>query len=146
MARVTADESRAARRLVPVERGEALRLLSSVPFGRVVFTEGALPAIRPVNHLVDLDRIIVRTRLTAKVAGAVRADTVVAYEADQIDPATRTGWSVVVTGKARTVTDPQLVARYQRDLQPWVDLKSDTVIAIEPTFVTAFRMVPAEDE
>lgn len=66
-------------------RDEAMRLLASVDHGRVVFTRAALPAIRPVNHLVVDGRVIGRTRLTAKVSVAVRssadAGVVVAYEA-----------------------------------------------------------------
>lgn len=93
-----------AREVVELDRDEAMRLLASVDHGRVVFTRAALPAIRPVNHLVVDGRVIVRTRLTAKVSVAVRssadAGVVVAYEADDLDPRRRTGWSVVVTGLA----------------------------------------------
>jgi acyl-[acyl-carrier-protein] desaturase len=68
----------------------------------VVFTRQALPAIRPVNHLIDDGRMIVRTRLVAKVAVTTRShnnsDEVMAYEADERDPERRTVWSVVVTG------------------------------------------------
>src|SRR5437667_22837 len=49
------------RELAELPKDEALRLLGSVPFGRVVFTARALPAVRPVNHLVDGNRIIIRT-------------------------------------------------------------------------------------
>ena len=40
-----------------LERAEAMRLLASIGYGRVVFTLNALPAIRPVNHLVDDGRV-----------------------------------------------------------------------------------------
>lgn len=87
-----------AREVVELDRDEAMRLLASVDHGRVVFTRAALPAIRPVNHLVVDGRVIGRTRLTAKVSVAVRssadAGVVVAYEADDLDPRRRTGWSV----------------------------------------------------
>nr|WP_198428167.1 pyridoxamine 5'-phosphate oxidase family protein [Nocardia bovistercoris] len=128
---------------------EALDLLAATPLGRVVFTRNALPAIRPVNHLVEPDgRIIVRTRLATRFGGAVRANAgvVVAYEADEIDPVRRLGWSVVVTGVARQVTDPVLVARFEQLLRPWVGQVMDTVIAIEPTIVTGIRLLPREDE
>ena len=42
-------------------------------------------------------------------------DEVVVYEADHLDLHTRTGWSVMVTGRATPVTAPLAVARY-RDL------------------------------
>lgn len=110
------------REVVELDGVEAMRLLASVGHGRVVFTSNALPAIRPVNHLVDDGRVIVRTRLTAKVSAAVRsnagAGVVVAYEADDLDPHQRLGWSVVVTGLATTVSDPDQIARYEQLLHP----------------------------
>ena len=119
----------------------AMRLLASVDYGRVVFTLAALPAIRVVNHLVDGDRIIIRTRLTATISAAVRSadGVVIAYEADRIDPPTRTGWSVVATGLARTLTDPDEVARYEELLHPWVN-HADTVVAITPAMITGLRL------
>lgn len=127
-----------------IDRATALDLLATVPIGRVVFSRNALPAIRPVNHLVEADgRIIVRTRLTSKLTSAVRSnsDVVVAYQADQIDPHLRTGWSVVVTGLARPVTDPERIARYEQLLHPWVDQVTDNVIEIEPSIVSGIRLI-----
>src|SRR5712691_13170268 len=54
-----------------VTREEALRLLGSVPLGRVVFTHRALPAIRPVNHIVDGQQIIFQTSTSAAITTAV---------------------------------------------------------------------------
>lgn len=130
--------------VVEIDRATALDLLATVPIGRVVFSRNALPAIRPVNHLVEADgRIIVRTRLTSKLTSAVRSssDVVVAYQADQIDPHLRTGWSVVVTGLARPVTDPERIARYEQLLLPWVDQVTDNVIEIEPSIVSGIRLI-----
>ena len=131
------------RALVELDRVEALALLASVGYGRVVFTLHALPAIRPVNHLVDNGEIIIRTRLTAKITEAVTPppDTVVAYQADLIDPIERVGWSVVVTGIARPITDISRVARYEHLLHPWADRVMDTVIGIRPEISTGFRLV-----
>jgi Pyridoxamine 5'-phosphate oxidase len=119
----------------------SMRLLASVDYGRVVFTLNALPAVRVVNHLVDGDRIIIRTRLTAAISDAVRSadGVVIAYEADRIDPATRTGWSVVATGLARTMIDPDQITRYEQLLHPWVN-HADTVVAITPAMITGLRL------
>ncbi|MFF0455769.1 pyridoxamine 5'-phosphate oxidase family protein [Nocardia africana] len=133
---------------VALDRSEAMRLLAGIDYGRVVFTRDALPAIRPVNHFVEADgRVVVRTRLTSRLTSAIGADpgVVVAYEADEIDPGTRTGWSVVVTGLARPVADPYRVARYERLLRPWIAATMDTVVEIEPTIVTGIRLVGAPD-
>jgi len=124
---------------------EAIRLLASVSYGRVVFTIKSLPAIRPVNHLLDDEgRIVIRTRLTSAISAAVRSNDgiVVAYEADSIAPQTRTGWSVVVTGRAHTLTDPDQVVRYEQLLHPWIN-HADTVVAIEPEIITGFRIIDA---
>ncbi len=146
------DDSSAAllppREAIQLEDHEAMRLLASVDHGRVVFTDKALPAIRLVNHLVDDGRIIVRTRLAAKVSNVVRAGArtgvVVAYEADRLDPERRAGWTVAVTGWATTVTDPQQLARYEQLLHPWVNMTMDTIIAIEPEIVSGLRIVDDE--
>lgn len=131
--------ARGAQRLGDVE---AIRLLASVDYGRIVFTFKTLPAIRPVNHLVDEGQLIIRTRLTAT---AVRSSegVVVAYEADHIDPQTQTGWSVVVTGRAHTLTDPDQVLRYEQLLHPWIN-HADTVVAITPEIITGFRIAARE--
>lgn len=128
-----------------MNRADAMRLLAGSPFGRVVFTRDALPAVRTVNHQVDGDgNIIIRTRLTSRLTDTVRSEpaVVVAYQADDINPIERTGWSVVVTGMARPVADPERVAHYEKTLRPWIDGVADVVVAIEPTLVTGRRLVP----
>src|SRR5690242_18647630 len=131
------------RELAELPKDEGLRLLSSVPFGRVVFTARALPAVRPVNHLVDDSMIIIRTSLGSALSTDVDGTgTVVAYEADEIDPVTRQGWSVVVVGRAVRVTDGPLSARYRQALQPWAAGHRDEVIAISTDMVTGYRLVP----
>jgi hypothetical protein len=129
--------------VIDLDRAESMQLIAETPYGRVVFTRDALPAIRPVFHLVEEGQIIVRTRITSRLTGTVRPETtvVVAYEADQIDPATHTGWAVVVTGLAHPITDPARVARYEKVLRPWMDRNMDSVIAIEPTMVNGIRLL-----
>ena len=133
------------RQLVELDTAEALALLASIDYGRIVFTLHALPAIRPVNHLIDAGDIVIRTRLSAKVTTALDplTDTVVAYEADQLDPRQRLGWSVVVTGYARPVTTPAEITRLEKALTPWVDMTMDRIIRIHPQIITGFRLVEA---
>jgi len=129
-----------------LSHAEAMRLLASVEYGRVIFTLHALPAVRPVNHVVDKGRIIIRTRLTTAISTVVAsADSgvVVAYEADDFDSQSQSGWSVVATGWAHRVNDPGQVSRCERLLHPWVN-RADTVLAIEPDFVTGFRITASK--
>ena len=137
------DGGRAAqppRRLVELDRAEALHLLGSVSLGRVVFTQRALPAIRPVNHILDDGNVIILTHLGAAIGGAARDGVVVAYEADEIDPVTHLGWSVVVTGLARPVTDPDQLTHYRQRLRPWIDRPMNQAIAISADVVTGFTV------
>jgi hypothetical protein len=140
------------RRMAPLERADCLRLLGSVPIGRVVFTMSALPAIRPVNHVIVDDAIIIRTHegaaLTALTTGNDERGVVVAYEADAIDHDTHLGWSVVATGYARVVTDPGELRRYEGLLHPWMDASMNHTVRIDAELVTGFRLTehdaPAE--
>ncbi|MEW2558764.1 pyridoxamine 5'-phosphate oxidase family protein [Streptomyces griseorubiginosus] len=132
------------RRSTGIDSVEALRLLGSVSFGRVVFTQQALPTIRPVNHVLADGDIVIRTHagaaLTARTRQARDLGVVVAYEADDIDPDTHLGWSVVVTGYARLITDPEELARYQRLLRPWAEQTMDYAVRIRPDLVTGIRL------
>jgi hypothetical protein len=132
-------------RMAELTRQECVDLLASVPLGRVVFTLRALPAVRPVNHIVDDGDIVFRSHTGAGIASAAgkRGEVVVAYEADMIDVEARTGWSVVVTGVARLVHDPTEIARLEQILRPWVDQPMDCVIRIHPELVTGYRILPA---
>ncbi len=132
-----------ARQLQELTQVESLRLLGSVPVGRVVFTHRALPAIRPVNHIVVDNKIIIIASLGTAISTEAGSDsgTVVAYEADAIDPETHLGWSVVVIGKAGPVTDEAEIAVYRRALRPWVTGETDNVIAIRAELVTGYQLV-----
>jgi hypothetical protein len=129
----------------PLGRDRCLALLASVPVGRVVFSMRALPAIRPVNHLLDGDTIIIRGNLGGALATTATQDggVVVAYEADTFDLDRHTGWTVVVTGAARLVLDAARQARYERLLSPWVDDPMNCVIGIDCDLVTGFELAPA---
>lgn len=131
------------RRLQELSPGESMRLLASVPLGRIVFTARALPAVRPASHLVIDDRVIVRADSGVAITSALRAEpgTVVAYEADAIDPVDHLGWSVTVVGVAHQVTEPVAADAFRRAARHWADGANDQVISINPGTVTGFRLV-----
>ncbi|HEX6453794.1 MAG TPA: pyridoxamine 5'-phosphate oxidase family protein [Trebonia sp.] len=129
------------RQALNLTSGECWDLLRGTSLGRVVFTKHALPAIRPVNHLIDGQLIVIRSDLGSAITGHASSDgAVVCYEADDIDPVRHTGWSVIATGTARLITDPAAVRRYQQALQPWVAEPMDQVIAISPAMITGIRL------
>lgn len=130
------------RQLTELTRAQSMHLLGSVPLGRVVFTHHALPAIRPVNHIVDGDDIVIRSHPGAAIVSAAdqAAGVIVAYEGDDISPSTRTGWTVIVTGTARLVGDPADTARYAPVLKPWVAGDMSQLIRIHADIVTGYAL------
>ncbi|MGW0758423.1 pyridoxamine 5'-phosphate oxidase family protein [Streptomyces sp. NPDC002814] len=136
------------RQSIELDSTEALRLLGSVSLGRIVFTQHALPTIRPVNHILIDGDIVIRTHegaaLTSHTRQAGVPGVVVAYEADTIDPDTHLGWSVVVTGYAHLVTDPDELAVYRALLHPWVQQTMDHAVRIHPDLVTGIRLAVAD--
>ncbi|MET9342913.1 pyridoxamine 5'-phosphate oxidase family protein [Nonomuraea sp. NPDC003804] len=113
--------------------GECLELLASADIGRVIFTDHALPAVQPVNFYLDDASIVIRTNLGSKLAAATR-QAVVAFEADEFDSDTRTGWSVTAVGRARAVQNDDERARLERlPLRPWApgDRSHFIVVRIE---------------
>jgi hypothetical protein len=130
---------------VQLSQAVCLRLLGSVSYGRVVFTSGALPAVRLASHLADRDQIIICASLGAAVTpGPDGTGPVVAYEADQVNADQWSGWSVVVVGRAALVTDEQLAGRYRESLRPaWADEQASQVITIAAELVTGY-LVNAE--
>ncbi|MFJ9895363.1 pyridoxamine 5'-phosphate oxidase family protein [Streptomyces sp. NPDC091280] len=131
-----------AGRMTELPPGEAVELLASVPLGRIGLSHRALPVIRPVNHLVDGAHIVIRAHAGSALLRDPLVPEVVVFEADHIDLQLRTGWSVMVTGRASQVTDPLEVARYQRLLVPWSDMDMDQVVRISMEIVTGYRIGP----
>ena len=126
--------------LSQLPKDECLRLLASVPVGRVVYTRRALPAVDLVNFVLDHGDIVIRTDRGGKLAAAARG-AVVAFEADCLDPACRAGWSVTAIGPSREVTDPGEIARLRTiGLDSWAPGTRDHFIAISPAILTGRRL------
>ena len=120
---------------------ECWRLLRSALVGRVGVSVGALPAIFPVNYEVVDDTIVFCTSPGTKLAAAAR-EAVVAFEVDEYDAATATGWSVHAVGKAREVVDPDALAEVSRAGRgPWVQWVRSHLVQIRPVFLTGRRIV-----
>jgi nitroimidazol reductase NimA-like FMN-containing flavoprotein (pyridoxamine 5'-phosphate oxidase superfamily) len=130
------------RTLLELSRADGLRLIASVPVGRLVFTQHALPAIRPVNHIVEDDMLVIGLTAGSPIAASARGGIVVAYEADSLDVTERSGWSVVVVGVARLETDATTVLRYRDQLRPWLSGAMADILTISSELVTGYRLAP----
>lgn len=127
------------RELDVLNRRQCLDLLQEVRVGRLVFTEDALPAVQPVNFRLWRDDLVIRVAGGAKLAAATD-NLVVAFEADELDPDLRSGWSVTVVGHAQTITDvAELVEVAGTFVEPWVDGRRDHFVRIRTEKITGRR-------
>jgi nitroimidazol reductase NimA-like FMN-containing flavoprotein (pyridoxamine 5'-phosphate oxidase superfamily) len=85
-----------------LDRSTCLALLAAQHVGRLVVVGDAASPVAVVNYTVHDESIVFRSDPGRRVASIV--DTDVVFEADMYDPRTRSGWSVVVRGKAQDVS------------------------------------------
>jgi nitroimidazol reductase NimA-like FMN-containing flavoprotein (pyridoxamine 5'-phosphate oxidase superfamily) len=125
-----------------LDREECLRLLGRATLGRVGITFGALPVVLPVNFRLIDGRVVFRTGVGTKLDAAT-CNAVVAFEADDMEPMSHTGWSVVVTGVAREVTDPSTLADLAAAHVPrWAPAGDGRLVEITTEMVTGRRILP----
>lgn len=128
--------------LVMLDRVECLHLLAHATLGRIGLTSGALPAVLPVNFWFDGERILIRTGPGTKLAAATR-EAVVAFEVDDIDPLWHTGWSVLVTGVAHHVVEPEELRHAEAmPIARWAPRGGGHVVAITPELISGRRILP----
>jgi nitroimidazol reductase NimA-like FMN-containing flavoprotein (pyridoxamine 5'-phosphate oxidase superfamily) len=122
---------------------ECLRLLSAVPVGRVSFLADGEIVVLPVNHVMDRQDPVFRTARGSKLSAA-EGQAVVAFEADGYDERTRSGWSVLVNGRAHAIYEAAEIQRLSRlGLRLWVsDTDRPFWIRIRPASITG-RRIPA---
>jgi uncharacterized protein len=121
-------------------KSECFGLLAGQHLGRVVLVDDRGPVAFPVNFVLDRHTVLLRTDEGTKLDAASRGARV-AFEVDQTDEVTRTGWSVLVRGEAVEVTDPADLARVRElPLSPWAPGGKSRYVRILPTSLTGRRI------
>ena len=129
-------------RLEIVSNADCLRLLRSMPLGRLVYTYGGLPAVRLVNFVVDDDTIVFSTGSGDKLRAAERGD-VVAFEADEVDHERHVGWTVTAVGHLSVVTaDEATTLRQTLPLHSWLPMDSPELVRLGIESLHGRRLVP----
>ena len=120
--------------------GSCLRLLASVPVGRIGFIADGEVVILPVNHVVDGQDVIFSSASGSKLS-SVGGKTLVGFEADAYDERTESGWSVLVSGYTEIVDSDAENARLSSlGLRSWGRAAdSASFIRIRPTSVSGRR-------
>jgi hypothetical protein len=118
---------------------ECVRLLATVPVGRVGFLADGEVVILPVNHVVDGHDIIFRTDTGTKLS-VLGEKSPTGFEADSYDERTRSGWSVVLTGRTEVVDDDDEIMRLGGlGLRSWGGAEHPYWIRLRPASVTGRR-------
>jgi hypothetical protein len=124
-----------------LEEAECWALLADGSVGRVGVTVGTVPAIFPVNFVIDGTSIVFRTGPGTKLAAAADK-TLVAFECDQVDPITHGGWSVLAVGVATRVTVAEQIVRLSDlGVSAWPGGTRDQLIRILVEFVSGRRIL-----
>ena len=129
-----------------LEENACRELLEEHHFGRVAFVDqgGGPPMIMPVNYLMHDETVVFRTDPNSKLGGVLRSTTA-AFEIDGIDEGERTGWSVVVSGRAEEVVEPgELAELRQTPLLPWAPGDRSQYVRIRPELLTGRCISVAE--
>jgi nitroimidazol reductase NimA-like FMN-containing flavoprotein (pyridoxamine 5'-phosphate oxidase superfamily) len=121
---------------------ECRSLIESQEVGRLAVIIGGYPEVFPVNYAIVRDRIVVRTDPGAKLARAQFER--VCFQVDDLDRATRTGWSVLIKGVVHRLDDTHHlgdeIARAAQRIAPWVGSERRQVLVITPVSTTGRRI------
>jgi len=121
-----------------LDRDECLRLLRDSTIGRIGISSAALPVVVPVSYALSGDTIVLRTARDSRLAAAT-TNAVVAFEVDDLDRS-GDGWTVLVTGIADEVTDPDEWACCRELLPgPWEPGSDGRFVRISTDLVSGQR-------
>ena len=125
-------------KLRDLDHEECVRLLQSQQVGRVAFADDSGPDVLPVNYVMDGEDVLITTTGYGAIARAATNGRM-AFEVDELDDFTESGWSVVVRGRATRESPfdqpPQLP-------HPWADGNRPYLIRIRPDVVSGRRLIP----
>jgi uncharacterized protein len=126
---------------IPAE--ECWELLGQHEMGRIAIVVGGKPQIFPVNYGLKGKVIVFRTAVGSKLAYA--PESPVAFEVDEYDASAGAGWSVMVQGYGRDITeaadDFSWTARGAR-VQTAAPGEKLHMIAVDPTQISGRRFGP----
>ncbi len=103
--------------------------------GRVVFMAPRGPVAYPVNFVLSEGDVMVST--TVAQAQRFADQPRLSFEIDRVDEPMGEGWSVLVTGRARRVDDPdEVVAPAALGLEPWAGGPRHALVRLHPEEIT----------
>jgi nitroimidazol reductase NimA-like FMN-containing flavoprotein (pyridoxamine 5'-phosphate oxidase superfamily) len=129
-----------------LDEAECMRLISPGGVGRLGYVGRYGPTILPVNYQVHEGDIVFRTAHDSPTdedlrTGIADADYRVAFEIDELSPATREAWSVLVQGPVRHVeSEDERASVRESGVEPWAGGVRELYLRIQPTRITGRRI------
>jgi nitroimidazol reductase NimA-like FMN-containing flavoprotein (pyridoxamine 5'-phosphate oxidase superfamily) len=121
--------------LEPLTPAQCRSHLEAGGVGRVIVCASRGPVALPVNYWFSEGEVLFNT--TLNTARELESQGTVGFEIDRIDDVFSEGWSVIVTGSARLVDNPdELVEHATRGIKPWAGGARGAVVAITADEVT----------
>jgi nitroimidazol reductase NimA-like FMN-containing flavoprotein (pyridoxamine 5'-phosphate oxidase superfamily) len=145
--RAVSDSEHGTSQLAELGRGECIELLAATGFGRLAVSPpdwNTPPVIRPVTYAFDRSSqsVVFRTARGSKFTALLLSGHA-AFEIDGIEPATRTGWSVIVQGPVEEVKNTAELHRLERlELHPWAPGEKPHWVRLRVTAVSGRRIAP----
>lgn len=117
---------------------ECLSLLHAQQVGRFAFVDDSGPDVLPVNYTMDGEDVLIATSAYGTIARAATNGRV-AFEVDEVDEYTESGWSIVVRGRATREAPFDVPADRPH---PWADGARTYILRITPDVITGRRLIP----
>jgi transcriptional regulator with XRE-family HTH domain len=132
--------------LYPLTADDCRAMIKPGGLGRILFVEpGRGPVAIPVNYRMDGDDVVFRVSSRGPITAALQAppeaaqapagadspQASVSFDVDHLDEALGEGWSVLLTGSARLITDAAEVGRVgSLGVEPWAGGERETYVRL----------------
>lgn len=128
-------------RLRELSREECFELLTTRFVGRVAFCSADGPVVLPVNFAMHGEAVVFRTAPQNIIARHVSGQRL-AFEVDEVDDFTQSGWSVLVQGTGEVLESPVDLPASDRP-EPWAEGTRTLYVQVNPREVSGRRVFPS---
>ena len=128
-----------------LSRGECLGLLATKAVGRIAHAGPDGPEVVPLNFVLQHDTVLFATSphsvLGRQLGLDVAAFQVAAFQVDDSDDDTQSGWSVLLRGRVEPVETDDLPPAAARP-HPWASGQRSLRLRLVPRTITGRRLLP----
>jgi nitroimidazol reductase NimA-like FMN-containing flavoprotein (pyridoxamine 5'-phosphate oxidase superfamily) len=128
-------------RLQELSEADCMELLTTKKVGRLAYVGPEGPEIIPINFVAQQGSVLFRTS-PHSVLGRCSPIDVAAFEVDEVDDFTESGWSVLLRGTAELVEDVLDLPREARPVS-WAEGARPLFVRVPGRSITGRRLYPA---